>query len=87
MESILASAKKNSGNSDARIGAPRIVVVGTGGAGCNTINRLAKAGVAGAELIAFNTDRKHLTTISDKATRMLIGAQLTKGLGAGDIRK
>ncbi len=82
MDSIIASAKQNSPGEDVRM-TPRIVVAGTGGAGCNTINRLAKAGVAGAELLAFNTDKKHLTIISDKATRMLIGAQLTKGLGAG----
>ncbi|MFH1470516.1 MAG: cell division protein FtsZ [Candidatus Micrarchaeota archaeon] len=85
MDSIIAAARKSteelSGGSFFET--PRIVVAGTGGAGCNTINRLSRAGVSGAELIAFNTDRKHLVTISEKATRMLIGAQLTKGLGAG----
>lgn len=63
--------------------APRIMVVGAGGAGCNSINRLARAGVKGAELVAINTDKKHLNTVSDAAKRLLIGASITKGLGAG----
>ncbi|MBI4361395.1 cell division protein FtsZ [Candidatus Micrarchaeota archaeon] len=62
---------------------PRIMVVGTGGAGCNSVNRLAKAGIKGAELIAINTDKMHLLTISDSVKKLLIGASLTRGLGAG----
>ncbi|RLG20288.1 cell division protein FtsZ [Candidatus Micrarchaeota archaeon] len=62
---------------------PRIVVSGVGGAGCNTINRLAHLGVKGAELIAFNTDKKHLNIIRESAKRFLLGEKVTKGLGAG----
>jgi len=62
---------------------PRIVVAGVGGAGCNTINRLAKSGVAGAKMMAFNTDKKHLSLVNEKAVRVLIGARVTKGMGAG----
>jgi len=62
---------------------PRIVVVGAGGAGCNTVNRLARIGIRGAELIAVNTDRKHLGIVSEAAKKLLIGPALTKGLGAG----
>lgn len=62
---------------------PCIKVVGTGGAGCNSINRLARAGIKGADLIAINTDKMHLMTLSDSAKKMLIGASLTRGLGAG----
>ncbi|MFH0836222.1 MAG: cell division protein FtsZ [Candidatus Micrarchaeota archaeon] len=62
---------------------PRIMVVGSGGAGCNSINRLARAGIKGAELIAINTDRNHLTLISEQAKKVLIGASITRGLGAG----
>jgi len=62
---------------------PRIVVSGIGGAGCNTVNRLARMGIRGAELIAFNTDKKHLNIISEGAKKVLIGGQLTRGLGAG----
>ncbi len=63
-------------------GQPRIVIIGCGGAGNNTINRLHNMGVSGAETIAINTDKQHLDMIqSDK--RILIGKSLTKGLGAG----
>jgi len=62
---------------------PRIVVAGIGGAGCNTVNRLARVGIRGAELIAVNTDKKHLNIISDGAKKVLIGGTLTRGLGAG----
>lgn len=64
------------------IGQPRIVIVGCGGAGNNTINRLYHMKVNGAETIAVNTDKQHLEMIqADK--RVLIGKSLTKGLGAG----
>ncbi|MGC8851366.1 MAG: cell division protein FtsZ [Candidatus Micrarchaeia archaeon] len=62
---------------------PKIMVVGAGGAGCNSINRLARAGIKGAELVAVNTDRLHLTTISESVKKVLIGASITRGLGAG----
>ncbi|MHC1625977.1 MAG: cell division protein FtsZ [Methanoculleaceae archaeon] len=64
------------------IGQPRIVIVGCGGAGNNTVNRLYHMQVHGAETIAINTDKQHLDMIqADK--RVLIGKSLTKGLGAG----
>ncbi|MBN1432797.1 MAG: cell division protein FtsZ [Methanomicrobiaceae archaeon] len=64
------------------IGQPRIVIVGCGGAGNNTINRLYHMKVKGAETIAVNTDKQHLEMIqADK--RVLVGKSLTKGLGAG----
>ena len=63
-------------------GQPRIIIVGCGGAGNNTINRLHHMGVSGAETIAVNTDHQHLKMIqADK--RILVGKSLTKGLGAG----
>ncbi|MBI4399479.1 cell division protein FtsZ [Candidatus Micrarchaeota archaeon] len=69
--------------SEDKYGNPKIVVAGVGGAGCNTINRLAKSGVRGAELIAINTDQKHLGVVTESARRVLIGQSITKGLGAG----
>jgi len=60
----------------------RISVIGVGGAGTNTVHRLHKMGITSAETIAVNTDVNHLRTIeADK--RVLIGKQLTRGLGAG----
>ncbi|HIE34019.1 MAG TPA: cell division protein FtsZ [Candidatus Altiarchaeales archaeon] len=60
-----------------------IKVVGTGGAGGNTINRLAEMGVEGGEIIAVNTDA--LDLLYTKAmTKVLIGASITGGIGAGN---
>ena len=60
----------------------RIIAVGVGGAGNNTVSWLHKKGIKGAEIIAFNTDQQHLDiTSSDK--KVLIGRELTKGLGCG----
>ncbi|MGB9577030.1 MAG: cell division protein FtsZ [Candidatus Norongarragalinales archaeon] len=62
--------------------APKIVVVGTGGSGSNTINRMREVGIAGAKLIAMNTDAQHLLRVkADK--KVLLGKKKTKGLGAG----
>lgn len=64
------------------LGQPRIVIIGCGGAGNNTVNRLYHMQVRGAETIAINTDKQHLDMVqADK--RVLIGKSLTKGLGAG----
>jgi len=59
-----------------------IKVVGAGGGGGNTITRISEVGVAGAETLAINTDAQDLLyTTADK--KILIGKQLTGGLGAG----
>ncbi len=63
-------------------GDPRIVIVGCGGAGNNTVNRLYNIGVEGAETIAINTDKQHLQMI-EADTKILVGKSLTSGLGAG----
>jgi cell division protein FtsZ len=63
-----------------------IKVVGCGGAGNNTINRISEVGVVGAETIALNTDAQDLLyTTADK--KILLGKEATKGLGAGGIPK
>jgi cell division protein FtsZ len=63
-------------------GDPRIVIVGCGGAGNNTVNRLYNIGVDGADTIALNTDKQHLQMI-EADTKILVGKSLTNGLGAG----
>ncbi|PSQ60897.1 MAG: cell division protein FtsZ [Halobacteriales archaeon SW_9_67_25] len=63
-------------------GDPRIVIVGAGGAGNNTVNRLYNIGVDGAETIAINTDKQHLKMV-EADTKILVGKSLTNGLGAG----
>lgn len=70
------------GNDFEDFGLPQIKIVGCGGAGNNTINRLYNIGVDGAETIAVNTDKQHLDVIkADK--KILVGKSLTRGLGAG----
>ena len=62
----------------------KIKVVGAGGGGNNTINRMTEVGIVGAEMIAINTDAQDLLyTSADQ--KILIGRDLTKGLGAGSI--
>ncbi len=61
----------------------RIVVLGVGGGGNNTVNRLSRIGVGGAELIAVNTDKQDLQKLEDGISKILIGAKLMRGLGAG----
>ena len=69
---------------DDEFGEPRIVVVGCGGAGNNTINRISEVGVTGADIVAINTDAQDLLyTNADK--KILIGKETTKGMGAGSI--
>lgn len=59
-----------------------IKVVGVGGGGCNAINRMIDAGLRGVEFIAVNTDAQALL-MSDAETKIHVGRELTKGLGAG----
>ncbi|KZX49713.1 cell division protein FtsZ [Haloarcula sp. K1] len=63
-------------------GDPRIVIIGCGGAGNNSVNRLYNIGIEGADTIAINTDKQHLKMI-EADTKILIGKSLTNGLGAG----
>ncbi|MCX6711836.1 MAG: cell division protein FtsZ [Candidatus Woesearchaeota archaeon] len=62
----------------------KIKVVGTGGAGNNTINRISEVGVTGAETIAMNTDAQDLL-YTNADVKILIGKEITHGLGAGSI--
>lgn len=59
-----------------------IKVIGVGGAGNNTISRLMQVGITGAEILAMNTDAQDLL-YSDADKKVLLGKELTRGLGAG----
>ncbi|MGC8618191.1 MAG: cell division protein FtsZ [Thermoplasmata archaeon] len=61
-----------------------VKIVGCGGGGSNTINRCMREGIFGAELIAANTDAKHLLSINANR-KVLLGKRTTRGLGAGAI--
>lgn len=60
----------------------RIKVVGVGGAGGAAINRMVDAGVQGVEFVAVNTDAQALHH-SKAETKIHIGGDMTRGLGAG----
>lgn len=65
-----------------QVGQANIKVVGVGGGGGNATNWLYKKGVQGAEIVAINTDKQHLDLVeADK--KILIGKDLTRGLGCG----
>jgi len=59
-----------------------IRVVGVGGGGVNALNRMIEAGLRGVEFVAINTDSQALL-MSDAHVKLDIGAELTRGLGAG----
>ncbi|MBU4502997.1 MAG: cell division protein FtsZ [Nanoarchaeota archaeon] len=69
-------------DTDTLIGQATIKVIGCGGAGSNMVNWLYNKGIKGAEIAAINTDKQHLDIVeADK--KILIGKELTKGLGCG----
>ena len=57
-------------------------VVGVGGGGTNAVNRMVDVGLSGVEFIAVNTDAQALL-IADADVKIQVGAQVTRGLGAG----
>jgi cell division protein FtsZ len=59
-----------------------IRVIGVGGSGGNTLKRMVDIGIQGAETIAINTDAQALLSIKSDY-KLVIGKQLTRGLGAG----
>lgn len=61
---------------------PKIKVMGVGGSGSNTVSRMVKFQMQGVELLAVNTDAQALH-FSKADKKILIGKNLTKGLGTG----
>jgi cell division protein FtsZ len=59
-----------------------IRVAGVGGAGLNAVDRMIDAGINQVDFIAVNTDIQQLQ-MSDAATKIHIGSELTEGLGSG----
>jgi cell division protein FtsZ len=65
-----------------RAGKANIKVIGAGGAGCNAVTWLFNKGITGATVYGCNTDALHLS-ITKADEKILIGKELTRGLGAG----
>ena len=60
----------------------KIKVIGVGGSGGNAVNTMMASGVTGVDFIVANTDAQALR-MSKASVKIQLGAQLTKGLGAG----
>jgi cell division protein FtsZ len=60
----------------------QIRIVGVGGAGGNAVNTMIAAGLSGVDFIATNTDAQALR-VNLAPTKVQLGGELTKGLGAG----
>ncbi len=67
---------------DLRAGKANIKVIGVGGMGCNAVTWLFNKGINGAAVHAMNTDALHLS-VSKADEKLLLGKELTRGLGAG----
>lgn len=85
MEFIIQNALKGASENvqpEVVVGQANIKVIGCGGGGGNATNWLYKKGIQGAEIIAMNTDKQHLDLVSSDK-KILLGKDLTRGLGAG----
>ncbi len=60
----------------------KILVIGVGGGGGNALNRMIDEGMTSVQFIAINTDAQDLEN-NNSQTKLQIGKELTKGLGAG----
>lgn len=79
---LVEEAFENPGSMQVERLAPKIVVIGCGGGGCNSVHRLKGIGLRGVETIAVNTDKNHLAGVNaDK--KILVGEHITRGFGAG----
>jgi cell division protein FtsZ len=79
----IANAEKNSINFDElKAGKANIKVIGVGGCGCNMATWLFNKGINGATIFGLNTDALHLS-ITKCDEKILMGKELTRGLGCG----
>lgn len=62
--------------------APKILVIGVGGGGCNAVNNMISRGLTGVRFVCANTDAQHLAS-SLAETRLQLGKTVTQGLGCG----
>ena len=85
MKSIIENALKYGNDRQVdfkEFGVAKILVIGAGGAGGNTVTRLHEIGINGAETMAINTDKQALD-MAKANKKLLIGKNITRGLGAG----
>jgi cell division protein FtsZ len=81
LNKLIQDALENECDFEAHL-APRICVVGCGGGGSNSVHRMNRAGLCGADTIVINTDKFHLSRVT-AGKKLLIGDYATNGYGAG----
>ncbi|MBF95501.1 MAG: hypothetical protein CMH58_10125 [Myxococcales bacterium] len=81
---LKASESRGSGTGKKVRGTPRILVIGTGGAGGNVVTTLHGMGLQGADLAATNTDAQDLEACP-VGQKILLGADICRGEGTGGI--
>jgi cell division protein FtsZ len=81
-EAIEGAGKYGINFDELKAGKATIKVIGCGGAGCNATTWLFNKGITGASVYATNTDALHLS-VSKADEKVLIGKELTRGLGCG----
>ncbi|MBT3984929.1 cell division protein FtsZ [archaeon] len=85
MDFLVQNAMQNTSafeTQETKVGQANIKVYGCGGGGSNVTNWLYKKGVQGAKIFALNTDKQHLDLV-EADHKLLIGKNLTRGLGCG----
>lgn len=83
-EAIENSSTHSINFDELRAGKANIKVVGAGGMGCNAITWLFNKGISGATVYGMNTDALHLS-VTKADEKVLIGKELTRGLGCGGL--
>lgn len=82
IQDALKSTENNYSEEEFQVGTAKMKVIGAGGAGTNIASWLYRKGIQGAEVIICNTDKQHLD-MSQADRKILIGKELTRGLGCG----
>jgi cell division protein FtsZ len=85
-EAIEKTATHSINFDELKAGKANIKVVGVGGCGCNAITWLYNKGISGATVYGANTDALHLS-VTKADEKLLLGKELTRGLGAGGMPK
>ncbi len=83
-EAVEKSSSHSINFDELRAGKANIKVIGVGGCGCNSVTWLFNKGINGATVYAANTDALHLS-VAKADEKLLIGKELTRGLGCGGM--
>lgn len=82
MISITSPISQSAEEISSNVTQPVLKVIGLGGGGCNAVERMIELGMRGVQFIAANTDQQTLA-MNQAETKILLGPNITRGLGAG----